>query len=227
MVTSVSGPTDPGRQPGVHQSRHLGNPGARNIVAYTHKPTTFTGGPMTASTITAPRLSPAAALAVAAWLGLVLLAGATGFFVRLPFPGAQVIILGLAVATIVAGLTVPGLRAWIDGLPLRALIGFNVFRIMGFVFLAYAARELPASGVGEEHESHDAEDVEADQGAQRQAVDPGAQPGNGESRHDSGDGESQDDDLSARERQPDEEAGGAGEQDKPQPGGDSQGGRGG
>ncbi len=95
---------------------------------------------MTASTITAPRLSPAAALAVAAWLGLVLLAGATGFFVRLPFPGAQVIILGLAVATIVAGLTVPGLRAWIDGLPLRALIGFNVFRIMGFVFLAYAAR---------------------------------------------------------------------------------------
>ncbi len=95
---------------------------------------------MTASTITAPRLSPAAALAVAAWLGIVLLAGATGFFVRLPFPGAQVIILGLAVATIVAGLTVPGLRAWIDGLPLRALIGFNVFRIMGFVFLAYAAR---------------------------------------------------------------------------------------
>jgi len=95
---------------------------------------------MTASTITAPRLPTAAALAVAAWLGLVLLAGATGFFARLPFPGAQVIILGLAVATIVAGLTVPGLRAWIDGLPLRALIGFNVFRIMGFVFLAYAAR---------------------------------------------------------------------------------------
>ncbi len=95
---------------------------------------------MTAATITTPRLPTAAALAVAAWLGLVLLGGTTGFFVRLPFPGAQVIILGLAVATIVAGLTVPGLRAWIDGLPLRALIGFNVFRIMGFVFLAYAAR---------------------------------------------------------------------------------------
>ena len=95
---------------------------------------------MTPATITTPRLPTAAALAVAAWLGLVLLGGTTGFFVRLPFPGAQVIILGLAVATIVAGLTVPGLRAWIDGLPLRALIGFNVFRIMGFVFLAYAAR---------------------------------------------------------------------------------------
>ncbi len=95
---------------------------------------------MTASTITAPRLSTAAGLAVAAWLGLVLLAGATGFFARLPFPGAQVIILGLAVATLVVSFAVPSLRAWLDSVPLRALIGFNVFRLMGFVFLAYAAR---------------------------------------------------------------------------------------
>ncbi len=95
---------------------------------------------MTASTLATPRLPPVASVALAAWLGLVLLAAATGFFAGLPFPGAQVIILGLAVATIVSGLTVPGLRAWIDGLPLRALIGINVFRILGFVFLAYAAR---------------------------------------------------------------------------------------
>ncbi len=31
-------------------------------------------------------------------------AGATGFFLRLPFPGAQLIILGLVVLTLVAGL---------------------------------------------------------------------------------------------------------------------------
>ncbi len=95
---------------------------------------------MTASTITAPRLPTAASVALAAWLGLVLLGGATGFFAGLPFPGPQVIILGLVVATIVAGFAVPALRAWIDGLPLRALISINVFRVVGFVFLAYAAR---------------------------------------------------------------------------------------
>ena len=95
---------------------------------------------MTASTLATPRLPPAASVALAAWLGLVLLGGATGFFAGLPFPGTQVIILGLVVATIVAGFAVPALRAWIDGLPLRALISINVFRMVGFVFLAYAAR---------------------------------------------------------------------------------------
>ena len=95
---------------------------------------------MTASTLATPRLPPVASVALAAWLVLVLLGGATGFFAGLPFPGTQVIILGLVVATIVAGFAVPALRAWIDGLPLRALIGINVSRILGFVFLAYAAR---------------------------------------------------------------------------------------
>ena len=95
---------------------------------------------MTASTLATPRLPPVASVALAAWLGLVLLGGATGFFAGLPFPGTQVIILGLVVATIVAGFAVPALRAWIDGLPLRALISINVFRMVGFVFLAYAAR---------------------------------------------------------------------------------------
>src|SRR2546425_11045410 len=121
MVTSVSGLTDPGRQPGVHQSRHLGNSRTRNIVAYTHISTTFTGGAMTASTLATPRLPPAASVALAAWVGLVLLGGATGFFAGLPFPGAQAIILGLTVATIVASFAVPSLRAWLDSVPLRAL----------------------------------------------------------------------------------------------------------
>ena len=95
---------------------------------------------MTASTLATPRLPPVASVALAAWLGLVLLGGATGFFAGLPFPGAQVIILGLAVATLIASFAVPSLRSWLDSVPLRALIGINVFRILGFVFLAYAAR---------------------------------------------------------------------------------------
>jgi len=95
---------------------------------------------MTASALATPRLPTAASVALAAWVGLVLLGGATGFFAGLPFPGAQVVILGLAVATIVASVAVPSLRAWFDSVPLRALIGFNVFRIVGLVFLVYAAR---------------------------------------------------------------------------------------
>src|SRR2546427_11293449 len=96
--------------------------------------------PMTASTMTAPRLPRAAVVAVSAWLALALLAGATGFLARLPFPGPQLIILTLLVATVAAGTAVPALRAWIDALPLRALIGINAFRFIGIAFLVLAAR---------------------------------------------------------------------------------------
>src|SRR5256712_7549843 len=65
---------------------------------------------MTASTIAAPRFPRAAGVAVTAWLALVLLAGATGFLVRLPFPGPQLIFLALFVATLVAATAVPALR---------------------------------------------------------------------------------------------------------------------
>ena len=95
---------------------------------------------MTATTVTAPRFPGAAAVAAFAWLALAAVLGATGFFLRLPFPGAQVIILGLVAATLVAGLGSARLRAWIDGLPLQALIGINASRLVGIVFLALGAR---------------------------------------------------------------------------------------
>ena len=95
---------------------------------------------MTASTMTTPRLPWAAVVAVSAWLALALLAGATGFLARLPFPGPQLIILTLLVATVAAGTAIPALRAWIDALPLRALIGINAFRFIGITFLVLAAR---------------------------------------------------------------------------------------
>src|SRR5881296_432450 len=77
---------------------------------------------MTASSIPMPRLPSAAVAAAAVWFGLALLAGATGFLARLPFPGPQLIILTLVVATFAAGTLVPALRDWIGALPLRALI---------------------------------------------------------------------------------------------------------
>ena len=95
---------------------------------------------MTASTIAAPRFPRAAGIAVTAWLAVTLVAGATGFFVRLPFPGPQLIFLALFAATLVAVTAVPALRAWVDALPLRTLIGINAFRFIGVTFLVLAAR---------------------------------------------------------------------------------------
>jgi hypothetical protein len=77
---------------------------------------------------------------VIAWLALALVAGGTGFLVRLPFPGPQLIFLALFVATLVAVTAVPTLRAWVDAVPLRALIGINAFRFVGITFLVLAAR---------------------------------------------------------------------------------------
>ena len=95
---------------------------------------------MTASTASAPRFPGAAALAVTVWLGLAVAAGATGFFLRLPFPGPQLIILALVALTLAAG-SVPGrLRAWIDAIPLRVPVGVNATRFIGIVFLVLAAR---------------------------------------------------------------------------------------
>jgi len=95
---------------------------------------------MTASTIAAPRFPRAAGVAVTAWLALALLAGATGFLVRLPFPGPQLIFLALFVATLVAAAAVPALRAWVDALPLGTLVGINALRFIGITFLVLAAR---------------------------------------------------------------------------------------
>src|ERR1043166_7742779 len=89
------------------------------------------GIPMTAATLPTPRLPGAAAWAAAVWLILAIAAGATGFFLRLPFPGPQLIILGLVVLTLAAGLVPSRLRAWIDAIPLRVLVGVNATRFIG------------------------------------------------------------------------------------------------
>src|SRR5207237_2670414 len=99
---------------------------------------------MTASTMT-PRFPRAAGVAITTWLALALVAGATGFLAQLPFPGPQLIILALLAGTLVAVSTVPALRAWIDALPLRVLVGVNAVRLVGITFLVLAARGQMAS----------------------------------------------------------------------------------
>lgn len=95
---------------------------------------------MTASTIAAPRLPRAAGVAVTAWLALALLAGATGFLARLPFPGPQLIFFALFAVTLIVATGVPAVRAWVDALPLRTLVGINALRFIGITFLVLAAR---------------------------------------------------------------------------------------
>jgi len=95
---------------------------------------------MTAATIAARRFPRAAGIAVTAWLALAILAGATGFLARLPFPGPQLIFLALFVATLVVATSVPAVRAWVEALPLRTLIGVNALRFIGITFLVLAAR---------------------------------------------------------------------------------------
>jgi hypothetical protein len=95
---------------------------------------------MTSSTVTPMHPPRGALLVAAAWLGLAILAGATGALIRLPFPGTQLIIFTLVGATIGAALSVPALRAWVEALPLRALIGINAARFVGISFLVLAAR---------------------------------------------------------------------------------------
>ncbi|HEV8382893.1 MAG TPA: hypothetical protein VGQ29_15005 [Gemmatimonadales bacterium] len=97
---------------------------------------------MTASTYTstAPRFPGAAAVAVVIWVALAIAAGASGFLLRLPFPGPQLIILALVALTLAVGLVRGPVRDWIDALPLRTLIGVNAVRFIGITFLVLAAR---------------------------------------------------------------------------------------
>jgi hypothetical protein len=91
---------------------------------------------MTTSALPA-RVVPGALLL---WLGLALIAGATGWFGRLPFPQAQIVILSLVAASIVAGTFIAPVRALIDTIPLRALVAFHGVRFVGIWFLVLGAR---------------------------------------------------------------------------------------
>ena len=101
---------------------------------------------MTSTALPAPRFPGAAAATLVLWLGFAVVAGMTGLFIKLPFPGGQLIILGFAALALTAGIAPSRLRDWIDRLPLRALVGVNATRLIGIYFLMLAARgELNAT----------------------------------------------------------------------------------
>jgi hypothetical protein len=89
---------------------------------------------------TTPRLPRATLAAVAIWFFAAALAGASGVLAHTPFPIPQITILGLTVVTLVATNAVASVRAWIDAVPLRALVAVHAIRFVGIVFLILAAR---------------------------------------------------------------------------------------
>jgi hypothetical protein len=74
------------------------------------------------------------------WLAAALALGATGALAVLPPPGPQIIILALTVAAIVVSTGVPGVRAWVDSIPMRRLVGIHAVRFIGAVFLSLSSR---------------------------------------------------------------------------------------
>ena len=92
---------------------------------------------MTSHVVSQPRWL---GLAVLAWLALAVVVAASGRLATVPFPGPQVVIVALVALLLFVGTRVASVRAWIDALPLRALVGMHISRFIGLAFLLYAAR---------------------------------------------------------------------------------------
>lgn len=74
------------------------------------------------------------------WLGATVLLGLTGVFTRITSPAPQLFALVLTVVAIVISTTVPNVRAWVDSLSLRSLVGIHAIRFIGIAFLILGAR---------------------------------------------------------------------------------------
>lgn len=109
--------------------------------------TAYTAAP--AASATTPRLPRAALAALAIWFLAAALAGASGVLAHIPFPIPQITILGLTVVSLVVTNAVSSVRAWIDAVPLRALVAVHAIRFVGIVFLILAARGLLAQVFGD------------------------------------------------------------------------------
>lgn len=69
------------------------------------------------------------------WLLAALLAGNYGLVGRLPLPALPALIVLLAGLVLLAYARVAPIRAWLDGLDLRAIVLLHITRLVGFYFL--------------------------------------------------------------------------------------------
>jgi hypothetical protein len=78
------------------------------------------------------------------WFAAALVLAGTGRLALLRPPAPQLVLVGLTVALLVAGATLPGFRTWLAGIRLRQLVALHVTRFVGGYFLVLHARgELP------------------------------------------------------------------------------------
>ena len=94
---------------------------------------------MTSHVGSSPRWLP---LFTLGWLALAVFVAASGRLAAIPFPGPQLVLVALAALALFLGTRVGSVRAWVDAVPLRVLVGVHVVRLVGFAFLALAARGL-------------------------------------------------------------------------------------
>lgn len=81
-----------------------------------------------------------------AWLALAVAVGAAGLLADVRPPLPQVILVGLTVALVLAGVFVRPFREWLRTVDLRVAVAFHLTRFVGVYFLIlYARGELPYS----------------------------------------------------------------------------------
>jgi hypothetical protein len=78
------------------------------------------------------------------WLIAALVAGRLEMLKALPLPAVQAVLFGLTALLLLGWAKIPLLRAWLNGLDLRALVAFHVTRFVGIYFLIlYDRGDLP------------------------------------------------------------------------------------
>lgn len=83
-------------------------------------------------------------IAIWSWLIAALFVGNAALLQRLPMPAVQGILFTLSAICLLLYLKAKGVRTWVDGLDLRALVLLHVTRFVGFYFLTlYRRGELP------------------------------------------------------------------------------------
>lgn len=94
--------------------------------------------------LAAPPAAPSrvATLTAAIWLVLAVGFSAAGGLSRLPFPGGQIVILALTAVAITLVTADGPVRAWLDSLSIKTIVGFHAIRLVGVAFVVLGARGL-------------------------------------------------------------------------------------
>ena len=93
---------------------------------------------------TAPPHSRPVLLVAVVWFAVATVLSATGRIAALRPPVPQLVLVGLTFLVLLAAVVIPGFKAWLRALDLRAYVALHLTRFVGAYFLVlYARGELP------------------------------------------------------------------------------------